>query len=77
MSHLGGTINKAQNGESATEESRKTSFAQVQSFLRWAVSYGHSGPGMAHTMVILGRTVTLERIKCAIEMLARQATAQD
>lgn len=34
----------------------------VNLFLRWAIASGFPGPGMCHTMGILGREVTLQRL---------------
>ena len=45
--------------------------SQLQSFLRWAVSYGHAGPTIVPTMQILGREVTLGRLRDAIALLEK------
>ena len=43
--------------------------SQLQAFLRWSVSYGHPGPTIAQTMEILGRDVTIGRLRDAIVSL--------
>ena len=35
----------------------------VNRYLRWAVAGGSPGPGIAETMVLLGRDVTLQRLR--------------
>ena len=58
----------------ATNGLKRTPKAHLQSFLRWAVSYGHPGPTIAQTMEILGRGVTLERLEDAAASLMMNQT---
>lgn len=44
----------------------KTVKSQLQTFMRWAVSYGHPGPSIVQTMQILGRDITVERLADAV-----------
>ena len=47
----------------------KTVKSQLQTFMRWAVSYGHPGPSIVQTMQILGRDITIERLGDAVASL--------
>ncbi len=41
----------------------------LHSFLRWALAGGMPGPGIADLMAILGRNVTLDRVKAAADVV--------
>lgn len=47
----------------------RTIRSQLQTFMRWAVSYGHPGPSIVQTMQILGRDVTVGRLAEATALL--------
>ena len=55
------------------ESQKKEVNKAVNQYLRWAVAGGSSGPGIAETMVLLGRAVTLQRLEDA----ASQGSVQD
>lgn len=52
-------------------EAAKASRVSVQHFLRWALTGGRPGPTLMLTMSILGRDVSLKRIKDAAAVLER------
>ncbi|KAI4134379.1 MAG: hypothetical protein LQ347_001580 [Umbilicaria vellea] len=47
------------------ESQKKEVNRAVNQYLRWAIAGGSSGPGIAETLVLLGRDVTLQRLKDA------------
>ena len=49
----------------------KASRQSVQYFLRWALTGGRPGPSLMHTLSILGRAVSLERIEDAAAVLEK------
>ena len=72
LAELNGLLGKVGRAESAEHnELRKTIKSQLQTFLRWAVSYGRSGPTITQTMEMLGRDVTLKRLQDAVASLEK------
>lgn len=51
--------------EEGNVSQKKDANRAVNQYLRWAVAGGGSGPGIAETMVLLGRDVTLQRLEHA------------
>ena len=61
-----------QSSESSVESSeRQKAFLdirrQLNVFLRWAICFGHRGPGLNTTMAVIGREDSLARLQTAIE----------
>ena len=64
MAIQGGRNEKVETGiEPSVMRQRKKVNKALHQYLRWAIAGGRSGPSIPETMVLLGRDVTLRRLK--------------
>ena len=69
LTDVGGTVEPNETAENGLLKQQKARHKEFHGYLRWALASGKQGPGMADTMEILGRDVTLHRLSEAARLL--------